>query len=82
MYPGVINVEPKEDFILKLYFENGEKKIFDLKPYLNIGLFAELKDIEIFNSAKVSFDTVMWDNELDIDPEMLYVESLTYVSDK
>ena len=82
MYPGVINVEPKEDFILKLYFENGEKKIFDLKPYLNIGLFAELKDIEIFNSAKVSFDTVMWDNELDIDPEMLYVESLTDVSDK
>ena len=60
----------------------NRKKIFDLKPYLNIGLFAELKDIEIFNSAKVSFDTVMWDNELDIDPEMLYVESLTDVSDK
>ncbi len=77
-----MKVEPKEDFILKLYFENGEQKIFDVKPYLHIGLFSELTDIELFNSVKVSFDTVMWDNELDIDPEMLYLESKSVGDEK
>jgi hypothetical protein len=47
-----------------------------MKPYLNTGIFKALKDEKVFNSARVSFDTVEWENEADIDPETLYHESV------
>lgn len=38
----------------------------------------ELKDISLFKSAKVSFDTVKWENEADIDTETLHEDSVPY----
>ena len=75
MYLSVKEVKPSSDYLLHLTFENGEKRLFDMKPYLNKGIFAELKDISLFNTVKVSFDTIEWDNEADLDPEFLYKES-------
>jgi hypothetical protein len=46
-----------------------------MKPYLNTGLFSELKEMSLFNSVRVSFDTIQWTNELDFDPEVLYDQS-------
>jgi hypothetical protein len=46
-----------------------------MNPYLEIGIFKELRDVSLFNSVRVSFDTIEWDNEADIDPEILYKES-------
>jgi hypothetical protein len=59
-----------------LTFENGENKIFDVKPYLNLGIFKELKNLEMFNTVRVSFDTIEWQNQADIDPETLYEDSV------
>ena len=39
MNPYVKSVKPREDFSLLLTFENGEKRIFDLKPYLDKPVF-------------------------------------------
>ena len=75
MYLSVKEVIPSSDYLLHLTFENGEKRLFDMKPYLNKGIFEELKDISLFNTVKVSFDTIEWDNEADLDPEFLYKES-------
>jgi hypothetical protein len=72
MYFAVTNVLPINDYNLILTFGNGEKRQFDMKPYLNDGIFQELKDIELFNSVRVCFDTIEWDNEADLDPEILY----------
>ncbi len=55
--------------------QNGEKRSLDMKPYLNKGIFMELNDIILFNTVKIRFDTVEWDNEADLDPEFLYRES-------
>lgn len=44
MYLAVINVEPLNDYKLLLTFDNGEKRIFDVSPYLDKGIFKELKD--------------------------------------
>lgn len=79
MYFAVTDVQPLDDYLLRLTFKNGEQKVFDMKPYLNLGIFEALKDKRIFKSAKVSFDTVEWENKADIDPETLYHESLPYV---
>lgn len=75
MYIGVKNVRPLSDFKLAITFENGAEKLFDAKPYLEKGIFRELKDEKFFNSVHVSFDTIEWDNGADLDPELLFAES-------
>ncbi len=75
MYPAIKQVKPLDDYNLLLTFENGEKRQFDMTPYLNIGLFQELRDEKMFKTVKTSFDTIEWDNEADLDPEILYKES-------
>jgi len=76
MYLAVKNVQPKDDYLLLLTFENGEKRQFDMKPYLNVGIFSELKDVNLFKTVRKNFDTVKWDNEADLEPEILYRDSL------
>lgn len=73
---SVENVQPLDNYLLKVTFRNGEIRQFDMKPYLDKGIFNELKDVEVFKTVKPSFDTVEWDNEADIDPEILYQESI------
>ena len=75
MYYAVINVQTIKDYKLLLTFENNEKKIFDVSKYLDIGKFKELKNYKMFNTVKVKFDSIEWDNKLDIDPELLYRDS-------
>ena len=72
MYFSVRNVEPKENYTLVVTFENGETKLFDMKPYLNTGIFRDLKNVDVFNTVHVSFNSVAWANEADFDPEALY----------
>lgn len=75
MYFSVKHVEPKSDYLLLLTFESGEKKLFDMKPYLDVGIFKELRDVKLFNTVFVSFNSVAWGNEADFDPEVLYNKS-------
>lgn len=75
MYPTIVCVDPQEDYQLLITFDNGERRIFDVKPYLGIGIFQELTDIDLFRTVKTSFDTVEWDNKADLDPEVLFLDS-------
>ena len=75
MYLAVRNVKPQDNYMLLLTFENGENRQFDMKPYLEIGIFKELKDLSLFKTVKTSFDTIEWANEADFDPEVLYQKS-------
>jgi len=71
-YPAVKKVKAMDDFQLILAFSNKETRLFDMKPYLDKGIFRQLRDVSLFNTARVSFDTVEWENEADFDPEVLY----------
>ncbi|OXS25269.1 MAG: hypothetical protein BI182_05930 [Acetobacterium sp. MES1] len=75
MYLAVIDVEPLNDYKLLLTFENGEKRIFDVSPYLDKGIFQELKNEEKFRTVRVSFDSIEWCNQADLDPEFLFEKS-------
>ena len=75
MYLAIKKVKPLIQHHLLLTFENNEEKIFNLNPYMDLGKFKELKDEDLFKTVKVSFDTIEWDNELDLDPEILYSEA-------
>ncbi|MCF8020800.1 MAG: DUF2442 domain-containing protein [Vallitaleaceae bacterium] len=82
MYLSVTNVKPLSDYQLLITFDNSEKRLFDMKPYLDKGIYRELKDESKFKSVRVSFDSIEWCNEADIDPEFLYEKSSEYVFEK
>jgi hypothetical protein len=71
----VVAVRANEDFTLDLKFDDGSVRKFDVKPYLEYGIFRELKDRAYFKKVKVAFGTAQWPNEQDISPETLYLES-------
>lgn len=77
MRPKAINVSAKEDYTLLVEFDNGEKKIFDVKPYLSYKAFEELKDVKKFNSVKITGLSIGWNNGADICPDELYNNSVS-----
>ncbi|MCD5410049.1 MAG: DUF2442 domain-containing protein [Clostridiales bacterium] len=79
MFLVVVDVKPLEEYKLLLTFENGEKKVFNMKPYLDKGVFRELKEKKLFKTVRVSFDSVEWSNKADIEPEVLYEDSVEYI---
>lgn len=76
MNPRVASVKTLEGYRLFLTFTNGEQRIFDMTPYLEIGIFRELKEISNFRTAKVFLGTVQWNNEQDLCPDTFYLESV------
>jgi len=75
MSPRLKSVTPISAHRLLLIFDNAERRLFDVKPYLAKGVFSELKDESLFRSVRVCFDTVEWGNGADLCPEVLYSES-------
>ena len=75
MYLSVKKVKAINDYKLELVFENKETRIFDVKPYLDTGLFKKLKDKTFFKMVKISYDTIEWPEGIDLDPEVLYEKS-------
>ena len=75
MNPRIKNVKPSEDYTLLLTFSNNEKRLFDMKPYLEIGIFRELKDLTKFNSVRPFLKSIQWQNGQDLCPDTLYLES-------
>ncbi len=72
---SVTKVVPREDFCLELWFNTGDHRLFDARPYLNRGVFTPLQDVALFKQAFVAQDTVCWPGDLDIAPETLYDRS-------
>lgn len=75
MNPRVKSVKPNKDFTLHITFLNNEERIFDCRPYLEIGVFRELKDWAYFSKVFVHTGTVSWPNEQDFCPDTIYLES-------
>ena len=70
----VISVEPIEDHKIKVALSNGRCGVFDASPYLDKGVFQELKDQAYFRQIKVAFGGVMWPHEQDFSPETIELE--------
>ncbi len=74
MNPRVKDVKPNPDFTLTIVFDNGEQKIFDVKPYLDNGIFRELRDLKVFNSVRPFLGSIEWPHGQDFCPDTLYLE--------
>lgn len=71
----VVKVEAGPGYLLHLEFENGEKRIFDMAPYMDKKPFVEMKGSPRFAMAWVDCGTVVWPGGIDIAPETLYDHS-------
>ncbi len=74
MYWDVKVVKPLSDYNIYVEIEDGRKGIFDMKPYLEHGVFKELKDITYFNQVDIFFGALTWPHEQDVAPETLISE--------
>jgi hypothetical protein len=70
-------VTATENHQLALEFENGERRVFNMQPYLVKRPFGPLKDIAMFKLARVENGTVTWPGDIDIAPETLYDKSVS-----
>jgi len=75
MNPYVKSIQPQDNYCLLLTFENGEKRVFDLKPYFDKPVFAGLKNAALFKTARVVSGSVEWQGEIDLSYDTLYLES-------
>lgn len=76
MSPDVINVKPDQDYTLHLWFANGEEGILDMKPYLDKGIFRDLRDEKMFQTVRPFVGTIQWANEADLCPDTVYLDSV------
>ena len=70
----VISVKPLSDYRLYVELEDGRNGIFDVKPYLDHGVFRELQDVHYFNQVSILYGAVTWPHEQDVAPETLLAE--------
>lgn len=84
LQPKILNVEPMSEYRLKLCYETGEEKIFDVKPYISGDWYGMLKDKDYFKNVKVvaGGNGIEWSEGQDIAPHELYENSIIYKDKK
>ena len=70
----VISADPVENYKLKVVLSSGKQGIFDVAPYLDRGVFHELKDHDYFRRVKVAFGGVMWPHEQNFSADTIEFE--------
>ena len=80
MYWDAKVVKPLSAHRIYVEIADGRKGIFDMKPYLNHGIFRELKDEHYFNQVSILFGAITWPHEQDIAPETL-IEEMVPIED-
>lgn len=75
MNPRISAVSARDDFVLLLTFNNGEIRNFEMTPYLGYPAFEPLRQASFFKQARASHGTVAWPQNIDFDPDTLYLES-------
>ncbi|GAB6043926.1 DUF2442 domain-containing protein [Endothiovibrio diazotrophicus] len=71
MYWDVKTVRPLDNYRIHVQIEDGREGIFDLKPYLDRGVFRKLRDKRYFDRVGIVFGAVTWPHEQDIAAETL-----------
>ena len=74
--PTAINVKSIADYKLIIDFDNGDRRIFDVKPYITGNWYGQLSDKTYFNNVFTNGFTVEWKNGQDICPDELYYNSI------
>jgi len=79
MFPRITNVRHLEEYWLELTFADGvqAKLNFAGKVVGRGGVFTPLEDMDFFKQVRVDPEagTLVWPNDVDLDPDVLYSEA-------
>ncbi|MCW5589590.1 MAG: DUF2442 domain-containing protein [Legionellales bacterium] len=70
-------VKPLEHYKLAVEFIDGAKGIVEMEQKVmsqNAGVFARLRDIDIFNQVYLEYGAVTWPGEIDLAPDTMHDE--------
>jgi hypothetical protein len=73
----ILRVEPRDDFTLAVEFVDGTRGVVmmsDLIHAEDAGVFAALRDPEVFSAVYLQYGAVTWPGELDLAPDAMYDE--------
>ena len=73
--PRATHVTPLPNYELLVRFDNGENRIFDVKPYIQGSWFGKLRDENVFRQVAIGGLSVEWPEGQDICPDCLYEDS-------
>ncbi|MGR3984085.1 MAG: DUF2442 domain-containing protein [Gammaproteobacteria bacterium] len=74
MHFNATSVECKDDYILSIVFDNGERGLLDMNLMLDFGVFKKLREPRMFATAHIAFGAITWDSGADLDPEFVYAK--------
>lgn len=69
------SVNPLENLIIEVLFNNGIYKRYDLKPLImKFNVFKALSNLEVFNDVKVDLGGygIIWNEDLDLSSEEIW----------
>src|SRR5260221_14319093 len=61
-----------DGYKISITFNDKKTKVVDIEPYLTRGVFLPLRDPDYFKLVKLSGNTLVWPNEADFCPDVLY----------
>ena len=78
LQPRILKIETMPDMKLKLSYETGEIKLFDVEPYAEGTWFSELRDSSYFKTVRLlpGGIGIEWPDGQDIAPHELYELSI------
>ena len=69
---NVVSVEPQAPLKLAVRFADGTEGTVRFEPGHLTGVFAALRDPEVFRRVRVDCGTVTWPGDLDLAPDAMY----------
>ncbi len=59
-------IHPNDNFTIDIEFNDGRAGVLDVKEYLEMGVFKELKDLDYFKQVKNCGRYLIWPHEQDL----------------
>jgi len=78
IYPTIIKIQPLENYRIKINYNTGEEKIFNVLPYIKGQWYEELFEEKYFKTVHIieNGKGIEWENGQDIAPHELYDMSI------
>ncbi len=74
MAPEIRTIKTVDGFRLRVTFKNGEVRFFDMRRFLDKGIFQELKNPRYFKKVRVITGGIEWPHEQDLSADTLYYQ--------
>ncbi|MBR0173619.1 MAG: DUF2442 domain-containing protein [Lachnospiraceae bacterium] len=74
--PTAVRVKPEKNYKVRVDFDNGEQRLFDVEPYIIGSWYSRLSDQVYFKTVRTDGFTIVWPEGQDICPDDLYYSSV------